>query len=37
MANGRLAAAGAPMPAWEDALARHLAGFLPDSTGVGRG
>ncbi len=37
LSNARLAAAGAPMPTWEDALARHLAPFSPDSTAVGRG
>ena len=37
LANARIAAAGAPMPAWEDALARYLAQFSPNSTAVGRG
>jgi dTDP-4-dehydrorhamnose reductase len=36
LSNARLVAAGAAMPAWEDALARYLAQFSPDSTAVGR-
>jgi dTDP-4-dehydrorhamnose reductase len=36
LSNARLAAAGAVMPAWEDALARYLAQCAPDSTAVGR-
>jgi dTDP-4-dehydrorhamnose reductase len=36
LSNARLAAAGAVMPAWEDALARYLAQCAPDSTVVGR-
>jgi dTDP-4-dehydrorhamnose reductase len=36
LSNARLVAAGAAMPAWEDALARYLAQFPPDSTAVGR-
>jgi dTDP-4-dehydrorhamnose reductase len=37
LSNARLAAAGAVMPAWEDAIARYLAPFSPNSTAVGRG
>ena len=37
LANAKLAAAGAAMPAWQDALARHLARFPPDSAAPGRG
>jgi dTDP-4-dehydrorhamnose reductase len=37
LSNARLVAAGAVMPPWEDALARYLAQFSPDSTAVGRG